>query len=541
MPDKTGTRTDAITATGWLGAPRAGSGIDLLADDWTWRHVPYERLAARTAAMAGLLHERGLAGERVAALTSSTEDFLVQFFALLAAGSTCVPIAPPEPEEDVAEYRTRTSAMLADSSPVAVLGDDGASDDFLGWPALSLAVPEEPQHVPPLRLEPPDPVTPALIQFSSGTTGTRKAVRISRPALDANFSAISRWLSSTPAERMASWLPLHHDMGLLGSARTIAGQEHLMLMSSRQFVERPDVWLRCFGQQGASLAVAPAFGYVHAARKVDPSTLAGCDFSGWRIAILGAEPIRADDLETFVTAFGGLGFRRRAFCPAYGLAEATLAVTGTPPDEEPAVLEHGPGSERPGAAGVRHPAAPGDRVVSSGRPLHGVRVSMRDAVGTEMGEGELGEIWVGGTSLADGYEPAGGDDFAGGWFRTGDAGVLQDGNLFVFGRLSDSFQVRGELVLAEQAENAIRRSVPSARSLVVLPSRSEGAGFTVVVESGRHWPPEDRAEARATIARLFGGTEVDLLVVGRGGVPRTSSGKPMRRLTWQRYLAGRSG
>jgi len=535
--------SSTVSATGWLEAPRAGAGISFLDDDWTWRLVSYEQLAARVAAMVESLHTRGLAGRRLALVAESSADFLVRFFAVLAGGGTCVPIAPPLPSEDAATYQANTRQMLADAGPVMVLTAEGTADEFLGWPAATITVPEEPAGA---RRPVPSPAaadTPALIQVSSGSTGVRRAVRVSRAAVDANFTAINRWLPLGPGDRAASWLPLHHDMGLLGQARVIANQCDLMLMSSMQFLQRPETWLRCYGEHGATIATAPAFGYVHLARKLGGSSPAGCDLSGWRIAIVGAEPLRADDLDLFVDAFAPLGFRRRAFCPAYGLAEATLAVTGTGPEQEPAVLPEGwvpagAGARRGEGARVDHRMVAANRMVGSGRAPDGVEVSVRDGAGAPLADDHLGEVWVGGTSLADGYEPASGEGFGQGWFRTGDVGCLRDGELFVFGRLRDSFQIRGEMILAEAAEPSIRTAFPAARSLVAVPSRSRGAGLTVVAELSAPLDADEAERSRAAISRIFRGTEVDLVLVGRGAIPRTSSGKPMRRECWRRYVSG---
>jgi acyl-CoA synthetase (AMP-forming)/AMP-acid ligase II len=476
-------------------------------------------------------------------VAETSADFLVRFFAVLAGGGTCVPIAPPLPGEDGATYRANTRQMLSAAGPALVLTAEGTAEEFLGWPAATLTVPEEPGGPRRLAPSPAAPGMPALIQFSSGSTGVRRAVRVSRAAVDANFSAINQWMPLGPSDRSASWLPLHHDMGLLGQARVIANQCDLMLMSSLQFLRRPEMWLLCHGRYGATIATAPSFGYVHLARKVAASSLSDCDLSGWRVAIVGAEPLRADDLDLFVDAFAPLGFRRRAFCPAYGLAEATLAVTGTGPDQEPAVLPDGWAPAGPagvGSQGARfdHRMVAADRMVGSGKALDGVAVSVRDEAGAPLPDDHLGEVWVGGTSLADGYEPPSGDDFGDGWFRTGDVGCLRDGELFVFGRLSDSIQIRGEMILAEAAERSIREALPTARSLVAVPSRSHGAGLTVVAEFAAPLLPNDAERARAAISRIFRGTEVDLVVVDRGAIPRTTSGKPMRRESWRRYVVG---
>jgi acyl-CoA synthetase (AMP-forming)/AMP-acid ligase II len=181
-----------------------------------------------------------------------------------------------------------------------------------------------------------------------------------------------------------------------------------------------------------------------------------------------------------------------------------------------------------------HPMAPGDRMIGVGRPTEGVRLAIRLRNGEVAPEGVLGEILIGGDAPADGYE--GGEDF-GEWVATGDVGCVKDGELFLFGRLTDSFKIRGKVVTAPTAENALLRALPDADALVVLPSRLAGAGITVLVESATPWSPERVEHARLTVSGLFENTEVDVLVVPTGGIPRTAAGKPRRRQVWAQYVS----
>jgi acyl-CoA synthetase (AMP-forming)/AMP-acid ligase II len=314
-----------------------------------------------------------------------------------------------------------------------------------------------------------------------------------------------------------------------------------MQMTPLQFLQRPDRWLRCLGALGCTIASSPSFGYHHAARTVAMDTLNGCRFDEWRIAFIFAEPVRAADLDEFVSAFGPLGFRRRAFCPSYGLTEAPTMIAGTQAHEEPVALVGHSVSRQADSGDVLteavHTASPGDHMIGVGRPLPGVQMTVRLPDDSEAPEGVIGEVWVGGDTLADGYE--GGEDF-GEWLATGDVGCLRDGVLFIFGRLVDSFNIRGQLITAPLAEQKVQDALPEAGSLLVLPSRSSGAGITVVVEAGQAWPPEVTDQARRTVSELFEHTEVDLLVVSPGGIPRTQQGKPQRREAWARYVLARS-
>jgi acyl-CoA synthetase (AMP-forming)/AMP-acid ligase II len=223
------------------------------------------------------------------------------------------------------------------------------------------------------------------------------------------------------------------------------------------------------------------------------------------------------------------------------LAEATLAVTGVRPSDEPGVLPAGwrPDAEESAipAIKVREESVFANQVVGCGSPVDGVEISIRDLEGDPVPDGWLGEIWVGGSSLADGYEPPEPESWPPGWFKTGDVGCVVKGQLFVFGRLSDSFQVAGQIILAEQAEQRIQERVPDAAMLVVVPSRFQGGGLTVVAESHRSWTPETTERLRTIISELFTGIETDLIVVERGAIPRTTSGKPQRRECWRLFVA----
>lgn len=524
----------AGVATAWLRSPSTTTGIHLRDDAGGWRRVSYAQLADRVAALAGTLVERGLAGRRVAVLADDPEAFVIRFMAVLATGGTCVPLMPPMPMQDDESYRRRATDVLQRAAPEGVVTSQQELDHL---PPLQLEVVLDGARSAPLDLPGAAELAgaPALIQFSSGSTAAPKGIRIGRLALDRNLRAIAGWLGMGPQDRTASWLPLYHDMGLIGcTLAPIATQTDLLLMTPMQFLRDPLSWIRCFGEQGATLTAAPTFGYGYAAKRARDRDLGECDLRNWRVAIVGAEPVRRRVIEDFCDVFAPYGFSDRAFCPAYGLAEATLVVSGTPPAERAPAAR-----AAPSGAGVHRSATEVEGLLASGLPLEGFSLEARDVNGRAVGELELGELWVGGESLADGYE---GDDeltasrFRDGWFRTGDIGYFEQGWPFVLGRMSDSLKVRGELVLAEQAEAAIARELPEMQPAVVVPSRRTGAGITVLVESGRPWDDDRRKAAEGRIAGLFDDCEVELRFVARHTIPRTTSGKPKRRECWETFV-----
>jgi len=525
----------AVTATGWLHEPRADAGLHFLREDDTWRYLTYEDLAGRVAAMAEVLRDQGLAGRRLGMVGETSEDFIVQYFATLATGGTCIPIPFYLQGQDRPTHDRLVAAVLQLARPYRIFGTDG-SQAFEGWPVASVPSYGRLPAVGQVRITDSD--APAIVQFTSGSTGVPKGVRMSRSRLDAGLTSARDWLGISPADRWATWMPVWL---LKALTRPIASQCDTMCMTSMQFVQRPERWLRCFGELGCTITIAAALGYHHAVNTVPPETLTGCRFGGWRVAGVIGEPLRAADLDGFVNAFGQLGFRRRAFCPIYGMTEASRMIAATRPEEEPVAFGGDGGSTQlgpgPVLAEMPHPMAPADRMIGAGRPLTGVLVKIRLPDGAEAPEGALGEVCVGGEALADGYED---DEDFGEWLPTGDVGCLHDGVLFVFGRLVDSFQIRGSLVLAERAETAVQRAAPEASSIVVVPNRAAGAGITVVAESSQPWPTERIDEVRRTVSDLFNKTEVDLLIVAPGGIPRTATGKPRRKECWARYVLARS-
>jgi acyl-CoA synthetase (AMP-forming)/AMP-acid ligase II len=498
--------------THWLYEPNADTGLHFLEDDGSWRRVPYDKLAARVWGMAAVLDDRGLAGQRLGLVGATGEDFLVQAYATIVTGGTCVPVPHPLPGQDNAAHDRKVRRILTDSQPAAVLEADLPAPPG-EWRTVSVpaygAIPvKDPE---PLRAS----SAPAAIQFTSGTSGPPKGVRLGRRALSASVRACREVMGISPHDRLASWLPWWHIGNILPSP---AGGNDLFLISPLQFFNNPETWMRCFGQLGCTMTSSPSFGYMHVLNSVTREALADCRFDGWRLAVVATEPPRAGDLDAFVDTFGPLGFKREALSPTYGLTETTLVATITPPGRPPVVR---PGDEGPSA------------LVGSGRAVPGCRVAIRLVDGSEAPEGTTGEIFVGGENLADGYEP--GDDF-GEWVATGDAGCMYGGELFVLGRISDSFQIRGERHYAPDVEAQIQARTPDALAVAVVPSRAAGVGITVVVESAEDWPPPRPDEEAEAVSAMFGGIDVDLLVVTPGGIPRTSAGKPQRRECFQRYV-----
>lgn len=501
---------------------------------------------------AALLADRGVRrGDVVSVITDTGAEFVAGFFGALACGATPSPVAPPLITQKPAAYDRHLAHVLTAARPRAVLTtpDLAARVESVfpeGMPRAILSVTADGLASCGRGITSVAAGETALLQFTSGSSGPPKGVLIPVRSLEANIKAIIDWLKLTPDDPTASWLPVHHDMGLIGCLLTpIFSGSDLWNMRPLDFVRSPATWLECFGSSGARLTAVPNFGLAYVARKVAPEVLAGMDFSGWRTVIVGAERIDPDVLDRFARLLGPHGFRPGAFQPAYGLAEATLAVTGVPLRQRPRILAVDRRSLTPGGRVVLAPDQPRAwwtmRVVGCGYPLGAATVRITGANGEELGDGCFGEIVAGGPSIASRYLHHA-DRFTvttidGGTLRTGDAGFLIDGELFVVGRLGDSIKRRARMVFAEDLE-ALLLEIPDMRRVrpVVLLGTYEGTDMAVVVAECDPGPWID------PVIRSVGlhAEDIDVTVcaVDKGTVLRTSSGKPRRRPMWLSFTAG---
>jgi acyl-CoA synthetase (AMP-forming)/AMP-acid ligase II len=416
----------------------------------------------------------------------------------------------------------------------------------LGCSCLSLSLAGERCDLP---ARPPAGL--ALLQFTAGSSGSPRGVRISWRNLETHIAALHQWVRWRQDDSVASWLPLYHDMGLICLFLcSVVHRAHLWLLRPEQFLRSPASWLACLGRFGATMTAGPSFGYAYAARKVTSAELEGMDFSRWRVAAVGAERVDPAALDRFARLVAPNGFRREAFLPGYGLAEATLALTGTGLGELPALVSADRASLRFGEPvrvlerGCLDPAGDrgrGDWLVGCGRSLPGIRLWVVDAEGAPLGEGRLGEIVASGPWVAEGYQGAqasGPTRFAQGQLCTGDAGFLLDGELFVLGRMGDSTKVRGRSLYAEDVEARLAAipGVPAGRVVVVF-GRFDGLDTVAAVverEPGAWVEPAAR-RLRSETGRS---ARVLVLQVPRYAIPRTSSGKPRRRLLGQELMEG---
>ena len=535
----------------WLADPLPGRGVriaDPSGSGWEYREFP--DLASSSRRVAAALAEDGVrSGDVVCVLMPTGFDTLTAFFGAWVLGATPCLISPPSfAARD--GYVAGLAAILAQARPrfvvtspdLAEVAQSGlAAAGLPGDPWLWREADRGADPVPPSGL--------ALLQFTSGSTGAARGVRVSWANLAANIALIRDWLDWTDGDVTASWLPLFHDMGLIGCLLTpVTAQCDLWLMRPSQFIRDPLRWLRCLCV--AQHTAAPPFALDHVTRRVRPEDVADLDLSGWRGLILGAEPIDPVVLEGFTRLLEPAGFRRGAYRTAYGLAEATLAVTAHVGPRAPRAARLAPGSLRLGHAvcvdadyrlGESPPAGRSGWLVGCGAPRPGFAVAVVDEDGVELPAVHLGEIAVRGPSTAAGYqegEGGGSTRFRDGRLLTGDAGFVYDGELFVLGRMGDSLKIRGRSIFVEDLETEVARvtGLPKSRFAVVS---VPGAGTPTVALLVEAPPGGWMSPARAALAAVLGDGVELVVVTGRAGlVVRTTSGKPRRRLLAGLVAAG---
>ncbi|MEU5535147.1 AMP-binding protein [Streptomyces sp. NPDC020362] len=519
----------------WVEEAPADRGLHFAGPGDSWEYHSYAQLAELVLRTAEALRGAGVRdGEVVAIVQRSSPGFVATFFGAIAAGGTPCSIPPPFAFQRAVEYEAHAGGLLETARPAVVVCDQEAQQPVAAL-TEGLGLPEPlvfdalVEGVSPAR-RPYPAAESALLQFTSGSSGASRGVLVSHSALRANVTAMRRWLGWRPEYPGITWLPVHHDMGLLGCMVNIVttGCDGWMLQPE-DFIRSPLRYLRCISENQVGLAAMPNFGLAYILRRVRPADLEGLRFDAVRSVILGAERIDEQVLTRFEALLGPHGFDRRALLPAYGGAEATLAVTGLP-------LGEGWTSAVPeGDAGDT------SRVVGCGRPLEGVEVSVQDDEGRPVPDGVVGEVVVRGASLAtryvDGSASLSGTELAGGVLRTGDAGFLGEGQLYVLGRLGDGLKVRGRMVFAESLEARLHElGIPQRRVAVLLGQhRGRPTGVVVLEKPDPDWA----ARALPVLAEALDDAELLVAPVPRGQLAVTSSGKPRRRVMWKALTEGR--
>ena len=542
--------TPWTVTTALIEAARTSRGIRAIEHDGQARDVSFSALLTDVLTIAGGLHDRGLErGARVALVVPEVSDFIPAFFAIGAAGLVPVPLVPPAHAADLRTFARQTRHLLIACRAEAVITslDLQSLLDVEGLsPAPLLLTAAELRLGTPLS-GPLNAAPIGLLQFTSGSTALPKGVALSHANLHANVSAITGpdGLAVTPDDVSVSWLPLYHDMGLIGMllAGVHAGLKSFV-MSPSLFLKRPTAWLDTLSTERGTISFAPNFAYDLCLRRVKPSQIDTLDLSAWRIAGCGAEPIRAQTLSEFAARFARSGFRASSFLPSYGLAEHSLAVAFSRGGVRVDVVD----ANRLVRESVAVPAAanaPNLRIVACGRPFPGHAVQVVDDAGAVLPDRHVGRIVARGPSVMTGYldDPAGTSDvLRNGWLQTGDLGYLADGELYVCGRTKDLIIRHGRKYHPPDLEFAITdlQGLRSTGVVVFGVSRvDEGDEVVAVLETRASAAQDDLPDRVRRRVREAAGLEVDrVLVAPPGTIPRTSSGKIRRAETRARFEAG---
>ncbi|BAZ50023.1 AMP-dependent synthetase and ligase [Nostoc sp. NIES-4103] len=528
--------------------------------------LTYEAIQLQAQAIAASLQTLNICGERALLLYQPGLDFITAFFGCLYAGVVAVPAYPPRRNQSL----SRLQAIAQDAQAKVVLtstkllsnllsssNQEGLELAGLHWLATDGLSTELAQAWQPPEL---NSNTLAFLQYTSGSTGTPKGVMITHGNLLHNEQMIQKAFGHTQETIVVGWLPVFHDMGLIGNVlQPLYLGVPCILMSPVDFLQKPIRWLQTISEYKATTSGGPNFAYDVCIRKVTPEQLKSLDLSSWEVAFTGAEPVRAETLEQFASIFAPCGFRKEAFYPCYGMAETTLIVTGGEKTALPITCNVEKAALEQNRIVKRH-STQGDTqtiVGCGGSPLDQQVVIVDPQSLTLCTSEQVGEIWVSGPSVAQGYwnqieqtketfNAYLADTGKGPFLRTGDLGFLQDGELFITGRLKDVIIIRGQNHYPQDIELTVEKSHPSLRpgcgaAFVIDFKNSER--LVIVQEVERSYlrklnVQEVVGQIRQTVVAQHALEVFSIVLVKTGSIPKTSSGKIRRRACKDAFLAG---
>ena len=519
--------------------------------------ITWSQLHQRANELAALWHGRGVAGQPVMLAMASGLKFVEALMACWYAGAIAVPVGLPRH----ARSKHRLDRVVCDAGAKFVIGLEETRPliEVAGGMGPSMLTWLDPRESAPAMQQPLSPVGTnqrvALLQYTSGSTGSPRGVIVTHANLMHNSALIAGALGHGPGQTIGGWLPLFHDMGLIGLLVQAAySGASCVFMSPERFLMRPWLWLQMITDFKVLSSPAPNFAYDLCVERVTEQQKAKLDLSRWKHALNGAEPVRARTLERFTSAFASCGFSRAAFFPCYGLAEATLLVTG-------------PGAQRAATPSAQLQDTCGR--VSCGAPMGDTQLAIVDPQERQhVSAGQIGEIWVTGGSCAGGYwnDPktteavfkarlcaADKEADPRDWLRTGDLGFVQDGQLFITGRIRDLIIIAGRNLFpadleqtAESAHPAIAPSGAAAFSIDV----DQTEQVVIAVELRREFlkgplsqevaaldPSALRRQVSAAVATENGVTPYEVVLLCSGALPRTTSGKLRRGTARELYLS----
>jgi acyl-CoA synthetase (AMP-forming)/AMP-acid ligase II len=535
------TLVDAIRARGEAGDEVAiwfeGLGVEA-------QQMTCAELLSRSAAVAARLDIQR--GDKVVIVLPTSPEFVLTFCGTLLAGGVNVPLYPPAGSQQLSSFKAnlrrvvrlvRPAKLVAIEPLLALFDDDEELRSLTDIVVPSQIVGGEADTLPP----PPGPDDLALIQFSSGSTGEPHGVALTHHNIVYNVRAFQRAIEGTPDDVAASWLPMYHDMGLIGTLLgTITIGMPLALFPPLDFLRSPRLWLDVMSRYRVTCGVAPQFAYNLCLRKLGDDELEGLDLSSLRLLLNGAEATDLDACREFERRFSAVGLRRGVITPCYGLAEHALAVSiGR-------YLEDVPSERLDRASGTV--GDHGREIASVGPPVAGSEVEIWDADGNRLGEREIGEITVRSESICQGYVTEGGVELVAdedGWLRTGDLGFLADGHLYIVDRLKDVVVVAGRNVYPHDIERELGQ-VPFVRvgrvAAFAIRNAEHGTEALVVAAESSAASDEDCVscvgDIRTRLVEAFGISAYDIVLLPRGRLPLTTSGKVRRHRAKHEYEDG---
>jgi acyl-CoA synthetase (AMP-forming)/AMP-acid ligase II len=535
----------------------AMSGID---NEIQYTYAALDYAARRIGAA---LQQAGMQGKRVVLIFPPGPDYVCALLGCFYAGAVAVPVYAPRQNaslERVIQITTNSQAAML-LSTTAVLANVNAQDlsvlsvggiQWLATDALDAALADQ-WTMPTINAE-----TLAVLQYTSGSTGRPKGVQLRHQHLLTNTRMIGRAMGCGPDTVCVMWVPPYHDMGLVGGLlQPLYSGYPVHLMAPVTFLQRPIRWLEAISKHRATISAAPNFAYDLCVKRVRPEDLAALDLSSWKVAINGAEPIRAQTLRNFADMFSPVGFDARAFFPSYGMAETTLYVCGAGGIKTRRL------SREALALGVASEAAEGVdasadviELVSCGRPDPEVALHIVDTETEQIcPDGQVGEVWISGATVAAGYwnghkelSPEFEAQIAGSadkFLRTGDVGCLIDGELYVTGRIKDLIIIHGQNHYPHDVEATVEGIHPALRAHGAVAfgvDSGNGEQLVLILEIERGYLNVDFAPVevavRDAVSRQHQLHVERIVFIRPGGLPRTSSGKLQRRLTRQRLQSG---
>lgn len=511
--------------------------------------ITYGELDLKARAVAARLQKTLQRGDRAALVYEPSIEYIAALVGCFYAGIIAVPVYPPDPMR-IQRTVTRLKAILSDSQANAILTGPEEQRRFASlleanYILDTTKIPtDEATSFQPVEITPD---TLAFLQYTSGSTGTPKGVMLTHSNLMFNFEHIRKFDEDDAVA--VSWLPMYHDMGLIGLVlQALQSGRRTVLMSPLSFVKRPFHWLKAISKYRAYATSGPSFAYELCVQKISEEEMKQLDLSCWTLACNGAEPIRVDTMQRFSEKFAACGFRSEAFYPCYGLAEATLIVSGGEKAEEP-IVKHFDAKEldKNRVVEVAEDDQNSRAIVGCGKSVDEQLISIVDPESHEVcAEGEVGEIWVKGPGVAQGYwdkkqesnetfNAYVSDTADGPFLRTGDLGFLQGEELFVTGRIKDLIIIRGRNHYPQDIERTVENCHKSLR-------RDHGAAFAIdvngeeklVVVQGVVRPQKldlDNlfTEIKASLLHEHELSPHSIVLVKCGEIPRTSSGKIQRR------------